>query len=67
MAEMAGGDKCFFLKEKIYSYRIHKNNDTFQNDDHRTAITRDDLSFREEYPRKTKEELVKWECDWTFD
>tara|TARA_R110000772_G_C13196112_1_gene429539 strand:+ start:106 stop:882 length:777 start_codon:yes stop_codon:yes gene_type:complete len=67
MAEMAGEDKCFFLKEKIYSYRIHKNNDTFQNDDHRTAITRDDLSFREEYPRKTKEELVKWECDWTFD
>ena len=64
MAEMAGEDKCFFLKEKIYSYRIHKNSDSFQNDDHRTAITRDDLSFREEYPRKTKEELVKWKCDW---
>ena len=65
MAEMAGKDKCYFLKEKIYCYRIHKNNDTFTNDDERTSITINDLSFRPEYPRKTKEELINWGCDWS--
>lgn len=65
MAEMAGKDKCYFLKEKIYWYRIHKNNDTFTNDEERTLITTNDLSFRPEYPRKTKEQLINWECDWS--
>ena len=64
MAEMAGEDKCYFLKEKTYAYRIHKNNDSFTNDAERTEITTNDLSFRPEYPRKTKEELLKWKCDW---
>ena len=65
MAEMAGEDKCYFLKEKTYAYRIHKNNDSFTNDAERTEITTNDLSFRPEYPRKTKEELVNWRCDWS--
>ena len=65
MAEMAGEDKCYFLKEKTYAYRIHKNNDSFTNDAERTEITTNDLSFRPEYPRKTKEELVNWVCDWS--
>lgn len=65
MAEMAGEDKCYFLKEKTYAYRIHKNNDSFANDAERTEITTNDLSFRPEYPRKTKEELVNWVCDWS--
>jgi glycosyltransferase involved in cell wall biosynthesis len=65
MAEMAGKDKCYFLKEKIYWYRIHKNNDTFTNDEERMLITTNDLSFRPEYPRKTKEQLINWECDWS--
>ena len=67
MAEMAGKDKCYFLNEKVYCYRIHNNNDTLTNDDERTLITTNDLSFRPEYPRKTKEELIDWECDWRLD
>jgi hypothetical protein len=65
MAEMAGKDKCYFLKEKIYWYRIHKDNDTFTNDEERTLITTNDISFRPEYPKKTKEQLINWECDWS--
>ena len=66
MAEMAGEEKCYFSEKNIYYYRIHNNNDSFINDDERTAITRDDLSFREEYPRKTKQQLLDWKCDWSI-
>lgn len=64
MAEMAGEDKCYFLKEEVYCYRIHSNNDTYVNDKERTLITTNDLSFRPEYPRKTKEQLINHKCDW---
>jgi glycosyltransferase involved in cell wall biosynthesis len=64
MAEMAGENKCFFIKPKLYCYRTHSNNDLFVNDKHRDAVVKNDLSFRPEYPRKTKEELLKWKCDW---
>tara|TARA_R100000988_G_scaffold103328_2_gene81861 strand:+ start:138 stop:896 length:759 start_codon:yes stop_codon:yes gene_type:complete len=64
MAEMAGPDKCFYIKEKLYQYRFHEKTDHFLNDDHRTKIVQDDLSYRSEYPRKTKDQLLKHKCDW---
>lgn len=64
MAEMAGPDKCFYIKEKLYQYCFHKGADHFLNDDEIELIVRQDLSFRSEYPRKTKDQLLKHKCDW---
>jgi len=64
MAEMAGPDKCFYIKEKLYQYRWHKGMDHYLNDDEIKPIVRYDLSFRSEYPRKTKDQLLKHKCNW---
>tara|TARA_Y100001973_G_C5084346_1_gene274071 strand:- start:5 stop:829 length:825 start_codon:yes stop_codon:yes gene_type:complete len=64
MAEMAGQDKCFYIHKKLYYYNLHAGSDHFLNDEHRTNIIAHDLTFRPQYPQKTKEELINHKCDW---
>ena len=66
MAEMSGKDKCFFITPKLYYHRYHSNSDTIKNFDHRADVVKNDISFREAYHKKTKQQLLDWECDWSI-
>ena len=69
MAEMCGKRKAHHLRQSLYFYRFHSNCDGFKpkKNSHRTDIITKDLSVRREYAVKTKEELLNWKCDWTFN
>ena len=69
MAEMCGPRKSLYLKECLYFYRWHSNCDGQipKKDSHRNDIITFDLSVRKEYSRKTKEQLVNWKCDWSYE
>jgi len=66
MAEMAGKNKCFHIKDKLYYYRLHNNNvhKSSEKNKKRGEHIQGDLSFRTPYKKKTKDELINWECDW---
>tara|TARA_R110002153_G_scaffold122454_1_gene268368 strand:- start:3050 stop:3859 length:810 start_codon:yes stop_codon:yes gene_type:complete len=68
MVEMCGEEKAHHFRQSFYFYRWHDNCDGLRPeiDSHRDDIMRLDLSIRKPYPRKTKEELINWECDWTY-
>ena len=63
MAEMAGKNRSFHIKDKLYYYRFHNRNDHYLNNQERDII-KDDLSFRITYKKKTKKQLVNYACDW---
>ena len=69
MAEMAGENKCFYIKDKLYYYRFHDNNvhESSEKDKKRNEQIKGDLSFRTPYKRETKRKLLNRTCDWTFD
>ena len=69
MAEMAGPDKCFHIDIPLYFYRMHDNTDwkNPEKDNHRGDIVSKDLSFRPPYKTKTKYELIRNPCDWTYE
>jgi len=63
MAEMAGKNRCFHIKDKLYYYRFHNKNDHHLNSEERDII-KDDLSFRVPYKKKTKKQLINSKCNW---
>ena len=68
MAEMAGKNKCFHIKHKLYYYRFHDNNvhESPKKEKKRWDHIRGDLSFRVPYKKKTKEQLIEEKCDWAI-
>ena len=66
MAEMAGKNRCFHIKDKLYYYRFHDKNDHDLNDEERSYIIRQDLSFRVPYKKTTKKQLINSKCNWTL-
>ena len=63
---MAGKNRCFHIKDKLYYYRFHDKNDHHLNDEERSYIIRQDLSFRVPYKKTTKKQLINSKCNWTL-
>ena len=65
MAEMAGKNRCFHIKDKLYFYRFHNKNDHAlkTNEIERHHMMTKDLSFRVPYKNKTKKELINNKSD----
>jgi len=68
MAEMSGEEKTHHFDQSLYFYRFHNNSDGARPeiDDHRAKLMICDLARRDPYSKKTKEELLKHKCDWTY-
>ena len=65
MAEMAGKNRCFHIKDKLYYYRFHNDNvhESSKNKERQKQI-QGDLSFRVPYKKTTKKQLINSKCDW---
>ena len=64
MAEMAGKNKCFHIKDKLYYYRFHNENVHESSKRQERNIIKNDLSFRVPYKKTTKKQLINSKCDW---
>jgi len=66
MAEMAGKNRCFHIKDKLYYYRFHNDNvhESSKNKERQKQI-QGDLSFRKPYKKMKKKELINKQCDWS--
>jgi glycosyltransferase involved in cell wall biosynthesis len=65
MAEMAGENRCFHIKDKLYYYRFHNDNiHQCSKNKERGKQIQGDLSFRVPYKRMKKKELINTKCNW---
>ena len=65
MAEMAGKNRCFHIKDKLYYYRFHKDNihECSKNKERQKQI-QEDLSFRVPYKKMKKKDLINTKYNW---